>query len=78
MDKEFYSELIFKHKSPEDFDADVYSVYKKVWDLYNVSFIDMFHSIFLASGFSEDAFRMGIIQYLEERNYCVTNEKEEA
>lgn len=72
MNREFYTKLIYEHKCPDDHGPERVEVSKTVWDADSDDVFDMFHTIFIGAGFSEDNFIGELIGYLEDRGYTVS------
>lgn len=65
MDKEFYTELIYRHKTIEDYGPTVVSIKKNAWDLTLSQLFEMFHGICISATYTEETFKNALIEYLE-------------
>lgn len=63
-DESFYTELIYRHKSLEDFGAREIAIHEPAWDLRGDDYIDMFHTIFIGASFSEEQWKQALISHL--------------
>ena len=74
MDTTFFTKLTYEHKSIHDRGPDVIKVEKTTWDLSGEEMVDMFHTIMIGAGFSEDGFKSSLNNWLE-KHEVITKEE---
>lgn len=75
MEKDFYTELIYRCKHP-DSAPDEITVKRGAWDLDMGDFLNMFHGIAISATYLEKSFERSLVEYLEERGYTVYGPEE--
>lgn len=76
MDKEFYTELIYRYKCIEDYAPTEISFRKAQWDMSLDNLLEMFHCICIGATWSEESFEDALAEYLESRGYQVIDKDE--
>lgn len=76
MEKEFYTELIYRHKCIEDYAPTEISFRKAQWDMNLDELLEMFHCICIGATWSEETFEKVLAEYLEGKGYQVIKEDE--
>lgn len=76
MEKEFFTELIYRHKCIEDYAPTEISFKEAAWDLGLDEFLRMFRCICIGATWSEESFEGALANYLEEKGYQVIKEDE--
>lgn len=70
-DDSFYTELTYKHKSPEDFGPTTITHKVTVWDTNMEDMFNMFFTILMGAGFTLGSYR----QYIKELAETFETEK---
>lgn len=71
MDKDFYTELIYKHKHMDDYGPCVITMHENAWDLTIDDLVHMFTTLMHGATFTNETIDVGFVNYLEDKGYTV-------
>ena len=77
MEKDFYTELIYRLKYP-DSAPDEITIKKGAWGLDMSDLLNMFHGIAISATYMERSFENSLVRYLEDLGYTVYGPDENA